>query len=216
MSSSALSNIITNAVIDLSHWNNLPDMPGVKAGGIFGIIHKATQGLNYVDPAYITRRTQALAAGLAWGGYHFGTGDDPTGQADHFLNTIQPDSKTLIALDLERNSNGPSMNRVQAEAFVARVQAQTGRWPVLYTGHWYLREIMSDSQPTTLTTCPLWIASYQPTPDMPPQWASWTLWQYTDGTHGSDLHEVPTMGPCDRDKFSGSPADLTRFWGITS
>ncbi|MHB8625153.1 MAG: hypothetical protein ACYDEO_03010 [Aggregatilineales bacterium] len=59
MSSGALTDITTNATIDLSHWNNLPNVPGVKAGGIFGIIHKATQGMHYVDPTYITRRTQA-------------------------------------------------------------------------------------------------------------------------------------------------------------
>ena len=206
----------TNAVIDVSHWNNIRDFAAIKAGGIYGIIHKATQGLNYVDPTYIKRRTQALAAGLAWGAYHFGTGDDANEQADHFLETVQPDPKTVIALDLERNSIGPSMNRAMAETFIAHVQAKIGRWPVLYTGRWYLREIMSDSQPTTLTNCPLWIASYQPMPDLPAQWKTWTFWQYTDGTNGSEPHETPSVGLCDRDKFNGSPSDLVQFWGMAS
>ena len=48
----------------------------VKAAGIAGIIHKATQGLSFQDPTYHDRRTQALAAGLLWGAYHFGEGGD--------------------------------------------------------------------------------------------------------------------------------------------
>jgi len=203
-----------NAVIDLSHWNTITTFAAIKAGGISAVVHKATQGLTIVDPAYISRRTQALAAGLWWGAYHFGTGDDPVAQADHFLGTVQPDAKTLIALDLERNPSGPSMTRVQAEAFVSEVHQKLGRWPVLYTGRWYLREIMSDSQQTPLSNCPLWIASYQDTPDSQPQWSSWTLWQYTDGQNGPQPWTTPGVTNCDRDKFNGTLDALAKFWGV--
>jgi lysozyme len=40
-----------NAVIDLSHHNQNLDFPQIKnAGGIVGVIHKATQGVTYMDP----------------------------------------------------------------------------------------------------------------------------------------------------------------------
>ena len=43
-----------NAVIDISHYNRDPDFTAARQGGIVGVIHKATQGADGVDP---TRRT---------------------------------------------------------------------------------------------------------------------------------------------------------------
>ena len=63
-----------NVVIDLSHFNNVTDFNAVKADGIVGVIHKATEGHGYTDPTYLSRRSQALAAGLWWGAYHFAHG----------------------------------------------------------------------------------------------------------------------------------------------
>lgn len=48
---SEVSNII-NAVVDLSHHNRVEDFNAVKADGIVGVIHKATQGFRYTDPKY--------------------------------------------------------------------------------------------------------------------------------------------------------------------
>lgn len=49
------------------------------------MFHKVTQGTNYADPTYSTHRDKALAAGVLWGAYHFGTGADGVEQADFFL-----------------------------------------------------------------------------------------------------------------------------------
>jgi lysozyme len=47
-----------NAVIDISHYNRDPDFTAARQGGIVGVIHKATQGADGVDPTYAatTRR----------------------------------------------------------------------------------------------------------------------------------------------------------------
>src|SRR5258707_1097158 len=67
----------SNVVIDLSHHNQNLDFASIRfSGGILGIIHKATQGLDYADPTYLPHKTSALANGLLWGAYHFGTGSD--------------------------------------------------------------------------------------------------------------------------------------------
>ena len=50
-----------NVVIDMSHFNTVTDFDTVKGDGIVGVIHKATEGLGYVDPEYQARRAQALA-----------------------------------------------------------------------------------------------------------------------------------------------------------
>jgi lysozyme len=75
----------TNAVIDLSHFNQNPDFNLAKGDGLLGVIHKTTQGTSRFDPTYIAHRDAARAAGLLWGAYHFGTGADGLEQAEFFL-----------------------------------------------------------------------------------------------------------------------------------
>jgi hypothetical protein len=58
-------------VIDIYHGDAVQDFARVKAAGIIGVIHKASQGGAVVDRAYASRRKLALAAGLKWGAYHF-------------------------------------------------------------------------------------------------------------------------------------------------
>jgi GH25 family lysozyme M1 (1,4-beta-N-acetylmuramidase) len=60
-----------NAVIDISHYNRDPVFTAARQG--VGVIHKATQGADGVDPTYAANRAQAQAAGLMWGAYHFAT-----------------------------------------------------------------------------------------------------------------------------------------------
>lgn len=204
-----------NVVIDLSHFNNVTDFNAVKAEGIVGVIHKATEGLSYTDPTYLSRRSEALAAGLWWGAYHFATGDDATAQAEHFLSVVNPGSSDLLVLDFEQNTSGPSMSLAGAEQFVTQVQAATGRWPGLYSGS-YIHQLLGDGQNSTLANCWYWLSEYGPTPHVPANWPTWTLWQYTDGTVGPEPHSVSGVGNCDRDQFNGDMGGLTRLWGDTT
>ncbi|MEI9963689.1 MAG: GH25 family lysozyme [Caulobacteraceae bacterium] len=48
-----------NAVVDLSHHNGTVDLGKAKAAGVLGVIHKASQGLQSVDPAYAANRKKA-------------------------------------------------------------------------------------------------------------------------------------------------------------
>jgi lysozyme len=204
-----------NAVIDLSHHNPSPDFPAIHdQGGISGIIHKATQGLRFEDPTYLTHKSQASSAGLLWGAYHFGTGSDGIQQAESFLDFVNPDAQTLLVLDFEANPQGPSMSLEEARAFVTHVRAVTGRWPGLYSGH-YIKELLGSNPDLVLANCWFWLAQYGATPVVPANWNSWTMWQYTDGAQGPDPHEVPGIGRCDRDKFAGDESALLALWGIT-
>ena len=200
----------TDAVVDLSHHNANPDFKKAEQAGIGGGIHKATQGVGGPDATYAARRPLAEAAGLRWGAYHFGTGEDGVKQADSFLQTVGDPAGLLLVLDLEANPTGPSMSLEEARAFVTHVQDQTGRWPGLYSGH-YLKELLGTAHDPVLANCWFWLAQYGPTAVVPPNWKSWTLWQYTDG---SILHpvETPGLGHCDKDRFNGSAPDLAAFW----
>lgn len=107
-------------VIDLSHHNHDVDFNRIRAAGVAGVIHKATQGTGFVDDQYALRRQPALNAGLLWGAYHFGTGDNVDAQVSHFLDTVQPDGSFVLVLDYEKNTtpNQSSMSLNQARQFL--------------------------------------------------------------------------------------------------
>jgi len=199
-----------NLIFDISDNNPTVDFTEAAQAGMLGVFHKATEGLNFPDQKYHERRTQALAAGLLWGAYHFGHNYDGTAQAEYFLQQVQPHSTDLLMLDFEVNQG---MTTAQAEAFVQYIYQQTGRYPGLYTSTGYLEQ-QGATTSTILHNCWLWLAEYNTVitnPVMPPNWpAPWTMWQYTSGPE-----TVPgVVGDCDRDRFNGSIMGLQQLWGV--
>jgi lysozyme len=208
-----------NVVIDLSHHQEVVDFEKIKNDGIVGVIHKATEGLSFVDKMYAERRDQARDAGLLWGAYHFGVGADGSDQADFFFNTAKPDNETLLVLDYEPNVTGPTMTINQAREFVDHTSEVTGNFPGLYSGHLIKEQLGGTIPPDPLlSNCFLWIAQYNgPKPlNIPPTFKTWTLWQYTDGVHGPEPHRVDGVGLCDRNQFNGTLAQLKTLWGSSS
>jgi lysozyme len=200
-----------NAIIDLSHHNSAPNFKKAQESGIRGVIYKASQGQSGTDPTFKAREAKARAAGLYWGAYHFATGSDGVKQAENFLSSVGDTSKTLLVLDFEPNPTGPSMNLEEARAFVTHVAEQTGRFPGFYSGH-YVKQLLGNGHDPILSKCWFWLAQYGPTAVVPPNWPTWTMWQYTDGVIGPAPHEVPGIGRCDRDKFNGDQTQLDLLW----
>jgi lysozyme len=209
-----------DAVVDLSAHSTVSDFRLIRASGILAVIHKASEGDFYADPACADRRPQAEAAGLLWGAYHFGKGDSPgEQQAAFFLDATQPGPKTLLALDFEPNEGDPSnsMTLDQAEAFVQAVAGATGRLPIVYVHPtWANGRIMPDS---ILARCGLWVVDYHESPEIPIAWTTsgWRLWQYgSDSYAGRRVHgrsrSVQGLDRCDRNLFNGDVAALHRFW----
>ena len=202
-----------NVVIDISHHNANPDFQQARAAGILGVIHKATQGLTYKDPLYLTNRQKALDAGLLWGAYHFGDGSDGTAQADFFLSVVNPDPATLMVLDFEPNTQGATMSLNGARAFVNEVNVKVARFPGLYSGS-LIKEQLGNNKDPILANCFFWLAQYGNTAVVPLNWPTWTLWQYTDGNLGPQPHSVAGIGNCDRDKFNGDVNAINKLWGV--
>ena len=201
-----------SCVIDISHHNGKSlDFGLARADGVRGVIHKATQGIGARDPMYRANRRKAREAGLLWGAYHFATGSDPVRQADDFLDAVGDCANVLMALDLEPNPGGSSMNLDGARAFVTRIHARTGRWPGLYSGV-AIKQLLGRRKDPILTRCWLWLAQYGPKAVVPPNWPTWTLWQYTDGAAGGQPRSVHGIGPCDRSRFNGQEANLLKLW----
>ncbi len=181
-----------------------------------GVIHKATEGTNYVDAKYFTHRTAAQAAGLWWGAYHFATGDDANEQAEYFLSIVKPGPNDLIVLDFEQNPAGrqhdPSRGRT------VRRPRPTDHGALARLLFRLLHQATARRKPQRharqLLVLALRIRPRLPT--SPPTGPTWTLWQYTDGQIGPEPHSVPGVGNCDRDQFNGDLDGLTRLWGYAT
>lgn len=201
-----------DAVIDISHFQGAPDFASVRAAGIVGVIHKATQGTRGSDATYSEGRSAIAQAGLLFGAYHFGTGD-ATGaeQAQWFLQTAQPDADTLCVIDFEPNPSGTSMNLEQLVDWIGVVQTATGRWPVVYGGKSLLFPSIGTAANATLARCALWVAQYTSAAEpagIPSQiWPAWTLWQYTESGR---IDGISTA--VDRDRFNGTEDELRAWW----
>ena len=198
-----------NVVIDLSHYNTVTSFADIKTGGVVGVIHKATQSTDWIDPTYADRKQQAQGAGLWWGAYHFGTNNDGTAQAQYFLSKVNPGPNDLLALDFEQNPES-QMTIAQAEQFATEVFNQTGRYPGFYSDE-LAGQLLGDNVNSILANCWFWRAEYGgSSPSVPPTWATWTMWQYTSSGPVSGI-----SGVCDRDTFNGSMDELSRLWGYS-
>ena len=201
------------AVIDLSHHNAAVDFQKIRAAGVVGVIHKATQGIGFVDSKYRSRKPLATQTGLLWGAYHFGTAEDVNDQVDHFLDFVQPDGQTLLVLDFEKNEPSPSnsMSLTQAKTFLSAVEQRTGQKPKLYTGS-YMNEVAGAKPDADLAKYRVWWARYAEVPRLHPTWQNFWLWQYSDGHHGPPIGSVDGVGSCDCNSFAGSNAELQASW----
>ncbi len=206
-----------NAFVDLCHLNTTLDLPAARDAGLAGVILKLTQHTSLVDPRYVERLAQARELGLLVGAYHFCTGADVGRQLDHFLEHLHRfDAKGVLpCVDFAANPDGHQgdMTRQQLIELVARFQAATGRYPVVYGGYWMLARLDGLETPGPLAHCPLWQAFHSSTPGfLSGIWDRWTLHQYTDGRTGPEPRAFEGIGPVGRSTFNGSLAEARAFW----
>lgn len=225
-------------VIDMYHGNAVKDanFAGLKAVGILGIVHKASQGLHYRDPAYKERRIAAQAAGLLWGAYHFLDNTDAKAQADFFLEcsgiSEVGSDPIMLACDYENSSHQPTLQ--QCVTFMREIDsAVPGVQCALYSGN-LIRETLKPSkgghQASDMAGVEyffqqhrLWLAEYGPHIRIPWPWSEpivktsntsealpapgvW-LWQFTEKGR-----VIPLIGNTDGNYFAGSFADLSDRW----
>jgi lysozyme len=182
----------STCVIDLYHLDEVQDWVQVKADGIAGVLHKATEGLGFQDNEYPARRIAAKQNGLLWGSYHYASGDDGAKQADYYLAYATPAADEIMCLDVEPSTQHagkphmPDMTYDQLVAFVQRVSDSTGRLPMIYGGASLLGALMTGRQDSIVNLCALWYADYP--------------------------HAVNGIVACDRDTFNGTPDQLRAQW----
>jgi len=196
--------------IDVSHHQGTIDWAQVAASGQRFVIAKATEGLFSVDPTYATNRAGAMAAGLVFGAYHFARPDlhpnDPTGEADHFVDTAQLGPGNIVpVLDLERSGD---LTQAQLTAWIlawlGEVTARTGVRPMVYTSpNGWANRTGDTTAVADAGYSLLWIAHWfvaEPTvPANDWQGNGWAFWQY------SNCGTVPGISGCvDLDWYESS------------
>lgn len=208
---------MTPRVVDISHHNTVNDLKATAMAGVWGVIHKSSQGRGYRDPDYASRRAQAKAAGLLWGAYHFNDGTDVAAQVDWFLKCAAPDDPTLLVLDFEDNK-ASNMSAQQAVQFLRLLEQKTGRKGAIYSGNRLKETIgqLSAVDRAYLTSHRLWLCQYGPRAVMPMGFTKYWLWQYTGDGVGPQPHNVPGIvagnAGIDLNVYEGDREKLTSEW----
>lgn len=226
-------------VIDMYHGNAVAttDFAAMKGEGLYAIIHKASQGSHYRDPAFAQRVIAANAAGLLVGAYHFLDASDPKEQADNFVGAIIKGPLPVLSVwaDYEDSASAPTLQ--QLVAFIKAVE-QDDRMPDnvavgVYSGN-RIRETLRPSQgghqdPAMIGVEQffqlrrLWLAEYGPVEKTPWPWdqpiakssnASADLpapgvfmWQFTENARFQ-----PLIGKTDGNFFDGTFDELYARW----
>lgn len=184
-----------------------------KAAGVWGIIHKASEGNTYKDPKYAQRRKMVEDAGLLWGAYHFNYGNDVKQQVDNFLDSAQPDANTLVVLDFEDHK--VNMDIQYAVAFMRSVEDKLGRSCAIYSGNrlkTYIGQLGQDDF-AYITQKKLWLAQYGPKAQLPKGFDKYFLWQYSGDGIGPMPHTVDGFGPGqDMNVYDGTQEQLAQQW----
>ncbi len=187
----------------------------VRAQGARFAFVKMSEGNSYVNPYAQSDITNALAAGLYVGAYHFGRPRLPltTAASDAKLFASQLGNVRLSGylppiLDIETNGGlTPANVTAWTKSFLSTLQAATGRPPMVYSGSWFWRAYMGN--PGGFSQYPVWIADYEPQNTGPTLFGDWTyssFWQYTDAAKVSGIADA-----VDASWFHGSFTQLQQL-----
>jgi GH25 family lysozyme M1 (1,4-beta-N-acetylmuramidase) len=213
-------------VLDAYEHNSIDWAKLVTEKRVVAFINKATDGTgepwNCTDPdtslevcrlkfrryfvaqeLYQTRRMLAKSLGLKWGSYHLGRKGDPIAQAEHYLDMAKPTDDEVMALDIE-GLEDKWMSLKDAERFVARIYAKTGRYPVLYVNGSTAKHIADNrADYRILSRLKLWYARFSPEIDgrFPKgNWDKYDLWQFSATPNCNDRR-------CPQ-RVAGTPNDI--------
>ncbi len=160
---------------------------------------------------YQTRRMLAKSLGLKWGSYHLGRKGDPIAQADHYLETAKPSDDEVMALDIE-GLEEPWMPLKDAERFVARIYAKTGRYPILYVNGSTAKHIADNrADYRILSRLNLWYARFTPEIEghFPKgNWDKYAMWQFSATPNCND-RRCPQRIPGTPNDIDVNVADMT-------
>jgi lysozyme len=215
--------------IDVSTHQGAVNWNSVKAAGIQFAYTKATEGVDFVDNRFTQNMTNANAAGVLIGPYHYGRPDsnssnplDAFNEANDFVDAIQPyyNSAGLYlrpVLDVEEFLDLSTVAQERAylsewvRDFSDQVNSRLGVRPIIYCNGNYAQTYFE----ANIASHELWFAKPTSTNNYasasPPTdanmgiWSDWTFWQWTwTGSVGG-------INPVDRNSFAGEMVDLADY-----
>lgn len=167
--------------IDVSKWQGQINWDAVKNDGVHYAFIRSNNGTNILDEFFAYNWAEAKRVGIKRGAYqYFRANQDPIAQADKFLATVGAmDADDLPpVIDVEDHEGStPAQLAANVGAWIQRVEAATGKRPIIYTGLYFWKDhVGSDAY----VDYPLWIAQYgRQCPDIPAPWTTWAFWQIT-------------------------------------
>ena len=185
--------------LDVSHYQGKIDWKAVASHGdaqeealrpAFVFIKKS-QGVGFQDPRFRHNALGAKDARLARGAYHvFDPNADVGAQVASFLKGLSGYQLELApVLDLESGiltkalATGESVtdSAENIGAWLAQVEAETRRTPIVYVGHNAMVRYFRAERPIP-SRYPVWVAEYTAAaePNVPPKWLPWIVWQFQD------------------------------------
>ncbi len=200
------------AVLNVSGWDpkevqragdrySQHDVSALRKNGAFGLIARSAKG-SLLDDKFGDFLKSADREGMLLGAYHYVTMDqDPAAQADAFVDRVRSvarqkgisNRRILLVGDFDTLSTPERL-----VAFIERVRARTGVYPVTYLENSEgLRARLRNATPhqkAVMRRTPYWVALYGPggterrmsggdlTPDKLTElygvWHGWAMWQY--------------------------------------
>jgi lysozyme len=196
--------------VDVSEYQGTIDWEAVAASGVSFAIARVSNGIETLDPQFRANWSGIKAAGMGRGAYQFfRASEDPVSQANLLVErtaTLEPADLSPVAdVELMDGESGAVLV-ARLAAWVARIQALTGRTPLVYASPGFWDDLPDTAQFSSLGS---WVADWGPTcPDTSMPWTNWQFWQYADD--GS----VPGIqGAVDLDSFQGTLAQLRALGG---
>ncbi|MDB4930789.1 MAG: hypothetical protein JWM10_3273, partial [Myxococcaceae bacterium] len=199
--------------IDVSQYQATVNWPAVRMAGkrfaIARVYHSPTR-----DAQFDRNWREIRANGLIRGAYiYFDPRAAVAAQADVVVRAVGrlAQGDLPVTLDVEQPQPGlptPARYAAMVRDLADRIEAGTGRRPMIYTGHYYWPSYV---QSAAFSAYPLWHAQYtttQPCPNIADAWHDWSFWQYSSTGRVSGI-----TGNVDLDRFNGTYAELQRLAG---
>ena len=190
--------------IDVSAYDPFIDWQKVRDQNIHFAIIKSTEGNDFFSGHFNSQWAGAKSVGILRGSYHYLLATlDGAKQADHFLSKVKVEDGDLPPfLDIEGTNNDGKQPGTKAatnsqfignaQKWLERVEAKTGRRPIVYSTAAFLKNKLSANgkPPAWAKNYVTWVAQYPFSfsadggfkPTQPVGWGEWVFWQYS-GDH---------------------------------
>jgi lysozyme len=190
--------------IDISHHQGYPNFDEVRAAGVLGMIHKATEGTTFIDDARAENCANAIKAGIAISTYHWLKPGDARSQIEFYLSVVDPVEGERVVIDYEEDGCTLAMLK---EAVQALLDYNLGLQITVYSGHLLKEQLGDDCDEFLAQTTDLWLAQYASPSRI--SWPSgtypqWKLWQYSESGSIAGIDD----GYVDLDNYNGSAAEF--------